>query len=223
MNPGTAIATIEPPAAAPTFADLRDACTKFEQRFAEELVAGDWKIGATYGRLRPESKRPDVAGSKLLARPRVKAYADLLHSMIASRLNIDGTRVLRELGRLAFANMQDFINPATGALIPPHRLDREAAAAIQEMTVEERKVGRGKARTTIRQYRYKLAPKHGPLTTIAEHFNILSPDRQLPQNPTGGTVTTNNFLIVADGGKAARAKIEKALNGISSRMEPVGT
>lgn len=205
--------------------DLRKLCRPMEQRFAQDLVAGDWKVGRAYARLFPDRKSPDVAGWRMLNRPHVRAYADAMHRFLAAQAGVTAMRTLQELGRMAFANVQDLVDPTTGEVIPPHELPRDVAAAVQEFEVVEKlskpkkaKKGGRPAKPVVvsRTVKYKLANKHDPLKTIAHHFNMLNPDRQLPQNPSN---TTNNILVVAGNRDEVTSKIDKLLEGIGSRLE----
>ena len=78
--------------------------------------------------------------------------------------------IARELHRLGFANMADYIR--VGANGDPYvdlsGLTREQAAAIAEVTVEDFLDGRGEDARDVRRVRFKLTDKRGALVDLAK-------------------------------------------------------
>lgn len=84
-------------------------------------------------------------------------------------------KVIGELGRIAFANILDYINPATGE-VNIATIDRQKAAPIVEYSVTTTKAG-----TTTK---LKLADKLGGLDRLARHVGAYEVDNaQKVQTP----------------------------------------
>jgi hypothetical protein len=82
-----------------------------------------------------------------------------------------------ELAKIAFANMQDY-SPRPGETIDLHRLDRDRAAAVDELTVDEVVDPAG---VLHRRTRLKLHNKLAALTSLARHLGMFL-DRPVPEN-----------------------------------------
>src|SRR5690625_1284215 len=78
-------------------------------------------------------------GHQLLQDPRVQAALREAMDKRSQRTAIDQDRVLMELGRMGFANMLDYVQVQEDgtARINLRALNRDTAAAIQEVTVEQ--------------------------------------------------------------------------------------
>ena len=87
----------------------------------------------------------DANASRLLKNAKVATRVSELKAAAARASTVTAARVLDELGKIAFANMADYMRP--GADGDPYldfsKLTRDQAAALQEVTVEDFKDGRG--------------------------------------------------------------------------------
>lgn len=162
--------------------------------FAQELAKGRT---ATEAYASAGYKPDDGNASKLAARPDVQARVQEITGAAAERAGVTVEQVIRELSKLAFANMLDFIRIGPDGL--PYTdfsaLTREQAAAIGEIIVETRRdltapatdeelepQGHGGALKRERasdvpgpdivKVRFKLADKRGPLTDLARHLGM---------------------------------------------------
>ncbi len=113
--------------------------------------------------------------SRLLTKRKVLALIDRFNTERASRVEIRAEKVLEELGRIAFANMQDYIRIQDGeAYIDFSALSRDQAAAIQEVTVEEYSEGRGEDKRNIKRTKFKLAEKRGALELLGKYHKLFT-------------------------------------------------
>ncbi len=119
--------------------------TEFQKKFVEEYVS-DPKKDATKAARRAGStaKEPNKTADALLKNPKVvNAIAER-----RKQLGDDGKkpeRVLEEITRLAFSNVQSLFDDK-GNLLPLHKLDEYVSASISSIEVSEEFRGRGKNR-----------------------------------------------------------------------------
>jgi phage terminase small subunit len=83
-------------------------------------------------------------------------------------------KVVAELGRLAFANMLDYIRitPGGGIEVDLSRIERDTAAAILEVTVDTYVDGRGEDAREVKRVRFKLADKRAALVDLGKHLGL---------------------------------------------------
>jgi phage terminase small subunit len=129
------------------------------------------------------SKRgAEVTACRLLRRPAVRNRIAALMKKRAEKLDLTGEKVLKELARLAFANMADYIDigPDGSARVNLSRVDRDKGAAIQEVTIDEysERSGRVKDRTptfeTVKRIKFKLADKGQNLERLGRHLKLFT-------------------------------------------------
>jgi phage terminase small subunit len=84
------------------------------------------------------------------------------------RTEVTADRVVTELAKIAFANMRDY-SPRPGEAIDLHRIDRDRAAAIEVITIDEAIDPAGVLR---RRTRLKLHDKLAALTSLARHLGM---------------------------------------------------
>ena len=125
--------------------------------------------------------------SRLLTKSNVKALIAKLQEKIIAKLDISAERVLEELGKLAFANMMDYmvINPETGrAEGDLSKLTRDQAAAIQEIREDHTGgAGDGERRLVLRTT-FKLADKGLNLERLGRYHKLFT-DRIEIKDSTG--------------------------------------
>lgn len=121
-----------------------------------------------------------VTGCKLLKNAKV---ADELRAVTEKRLEkleLTGDRVINELALLGFSNMYDYIktNGHGDIYVNLAELDRDKAAAIQEITVDVYTEGHGEQAREVKKTRFKLADKGQNLERLGKHFGIFNKDNE---------------------------------------------
>jgi phage terminase small subunit len=147
------------------------------QRFVEEYLIDMDHIRA-YVRA-GFSKSSAGNATKLLAEPEI--MLGILRGKIArrARATVTAERVLEELARLAFANLSDYMTISEDGT---QRLDlsgvgREQMAALQEITTDTRKDGRGEDADTIERTKIKIVDKKGALELLMKHLGMEKPQK----------------------------------------------
>lgn len=165
-----------------------------QQRFAEEYLVD---LNATQAALRAgySEKTASSQGQRLLTKVDVQASISKAREEISKRTEITQDAVLKELAKIGFANMQDYMKagPDGDPYLDFSELTREQAAALIEVTVEDFKEGRGEAARDVRRVKFKLADKKGALVDIGKHLGMFK-ERVEHTGKDGGpieTITTN--------------------------------
>jgi len=123
--------------------------TKQRLFIAEFLVDGNGARAAiSAGYAKANAKQ---IAFQVLSNPAVAAEIDRRTAARMRRLEIKGESVVQELGRLAFANMADYITLQKDGspYINVVGLSREQMAAIADITVDEYVEGRGEEQLTV--------------------------------------------------------------------------
>lgn len=141
--------------------------THKQQRFVEEyLVDGNGRraaIAAGYS----EATATEMAHENL-SKPHVAGVIEEKRRAVAERLEITPEKVMAELAKLAFVNMQDFAR-AGGDWT---KLTRAQMAAITEIHLEERTEIDGDRPATVRVAKIKLADKKGALVDLGKFLGM---------------------------------------------------
>lgn len=104
--------------------------------------------------------------------------------------------VLEELGKLAFANMLDYITVGSDGLahVDLSKLDRDKAAAIQEVVVDQYMEGGGEDAVPVKKIRFKLADKKAALVDIGKHLGMFI-DRKEVGGPGDFAAMTDEEIV----------------------------
>lgn len=115
-------------------------------------------------------------GSRLLKTVDVSKRIEELTAKRAEKLEITADRVLREIALLGFSNMQDYIrtNSEGDVYVNLGELDRDKAAAIQEVTVDVYTEGHGEQAREVKKTKFKLADKRGSLELLGKYFKLFT-------------------------------------------------
>lgn len=123
--------------------------------------------------------RNDSNASKMASRPDIQARVTEITGKSAELTQISIARVLTELGKIGFANMQDYVTIGADGLpfVDMTRVDRDKMAAVQEIHVEQSSRtetnGEGeKEAVPVRKVRFKLADKRAALVEIGRHLGM---------------------------------------------------
>jgi len=114
----------------------------------------------------------DVKASQLLGTDKVRARVDELLSKRATKLEIKAEKVLEEIQRLAFSNMQDYtrVDGDGRALLDLTAITRDQFAAVQEIR-EDTTGGSGDGeRKVVVRTTLKLADKVKALDQLMRHL-----------------------------------------------------
>lgn len=142
-------------------------------RFAEEYILD---LNATQAAIRAgySAKTAYSAGERLLRDVEVSAAVQKSKERRAAKLEITQDRVLLEIARIALLDPQAFYN-ADGSLKPVQELDKDTAATITSVEVEEDIVTiDGETKITGRTKKLKMADKVAALTLAARHLGMLT-------------------------------------------------
>lgn len=124
------------------------------------------------------------AGQQIGVSTRAEAYAILNRAVVADRVQeilhqrfnkagITAERTLKELARIAFSDIRDLYDPATGELLPVHELSDDTAAVVSKIKVEIVGTGTGNARQFTVVKTISTADKMAALNLLARHFKIV--------------------------------------------------
>jgi hypothetical protein len=125
--------------------------------------------------------------------------------------------ILEEEARLAFSDIRELFDD-DGNLLPPYRLPRDVAAAIQSFDVIERSIPRGNGEEPIvtTTYKYKLWDKSSALERLSRHLGLYRADNeQKPKSNVFQQINLNMSDFTEDeletlvrlGGKIANSQL----------------
>jgi phage terminase small subunit len=139
--------------------------------FAQELAKGKT---ATEAYALAGYKGDRTAASRLSTNVNIQERVAELQSKGAERAEISVEKVLRELAKIGFSNMLDYMRagPDGDPYLDFSALSRDQAAALQEVTVEDFKDGRGEDARDVRRVKFKLADKRAALVDIGKHLGM---------------------------------------------------
>jgi phage terminase small subunit len=107
----------------------------------------------------------------------------------AKRYDVSADKIMSELARLGFSNVQDYMRITDGGdpAIDLSAVDRDQFAAVSELNVEDFIVGRGDGARDVRRVRIKMHDKLSALKTLGNAF-ALFPERHEVTGAGGGPV-----------------------------------
>lgn len=126
-----------------------------------------------------------VCAAKLLGNASVRARVSELQARVAKRLEFDAVDVLRELAKIGFSDMGNYMK--LGADGDPRldfsELTPDHTAALQEVTVDTYMDGRGEDAREVKRVKFKLADKRAALVDLGKHFGAFNADKSGGKNP----------------------------------------
>ena len=166
---------------------MSDELSKKQELFVSEYLVG---LNATQAAIRAgyNPRHARNAGYRNLKQPQVKAAIDQAQAPRFAKLALDADAVLAELARIAQANILDYMRfePDGTPIVDLSRVDRETAAALSEVVVEEFLAARP-GRPAVRRVRFRLHDKLAALDKLARHFGLLR-ERASLETPDGSEV-----------------------------------
>lgn len=118
-----------------------------------------------------------VCGCQLLKSPKIQARISTLYQPTLDRYEVTADKVVRELAKLAFSNLQDYMSVDSDGLprLDLSAIDRDQAAAISEVTCEiirtEREDG---SSLPVLKAKIKLADKRASLVELGKLVGVIS-------------------------------------------------
>ena len=152
------------------------ALTPRRRRFVEEYLV-DLNISAAMRRAGYKGPFPGTA--RMMRNPEVAAAIARAMAERSERTRITADAVLVELGRIGFANILDYTRVGDDGelMVDLSALDRDKAAAISEVVVEDFRDSRAKDARECRRVRFKLMDKRAALVVLGRHLGIFRDDR----------------------------------------------
>ena len=119
-----------------------------------------------------KSKRvAEAAASRLLSNVRVKARLDYLRRQLAAKTEITAEKVLKEMAKIGFSNIQDFTSRGN-AITDISELDPSIAAAIESVQSDIRYDSGRDSEGYTEKVKIKLHSKLGALNSLAEILKL---------------------------------------------------
>lgn len=143
------------------------------QRFIAEYMK-DLNATQAYIRAGYSPNGANASAAKLLANPSIRARVDIEIAKSAARTGTTPDRVLRELGRIAFAQPQAIIDFATAQVREDAEVDDLAAVASVKVKTIPTKAGEGVEREV------KLYDKLNALDALGRHLGMFRDSYMLP-------------------------------------------
>ncbi|ENX03607.1 hypothetical protein F900_00701 [Acinetobacter modestus] len=188
-----------------------------QQRFVDEYLVDR---NATQAAIRAgySQKTATVIGAENLTKPNIQEAIKLGEAEIAERTKITQDRVMKELEKIGFSNMLDYITITNGGdpVTDFSALTRDQAAAISEITVEEYTEGRGEDARNVKRTKFKLSDKRSALVDMGRHLGMFK-DKVEITGANGGPIQqhhTNTPLSLDDLAKLTPEELSRlAING----------
>lgn len=157
-------------------AELNKKQELFVQEYLVDLNGKQAAIRAGYS-----PKTAEVQASRLLSLAKVAEAVSKAQAKRSERTEITADQVLQELAKIGFANMKDYIRTtdAGDAFVDLSELNREQAAAISEVTVEDFVDGRGDDARDVRKIKFKLSDKRAALVDMGKHLGMFIERKEL--------------------------------------------
>lgn len=156
----------------------------FVQEYLVDLNGTQAAIRAGYS---PDSAA--MIGSDNLRKPNIARAIGKAQQARLNRAELTGDMVIAELRKLGFANMQDYMSstPEGDPFLDFSALSRDEAAALQEVTVEDYREGRGDGAREVKRVKFRLADKRAALVDLGKHLKLFV-ERHEVTGPNGGPI-----------------------------------
>jgi len=151
--------------------------TPKQKAFFEEWVRNGQNGAAAYRtayNTKAGAKKVTENASKILRHPEIAPLVAEHRSRqraavkkVIARYEVTEERLVAELARLAFSNMEDYTRLVGGErIIDLSEADRDHLAAVSELTVEDFTLGRGDEARDVRRVKLKLHDKRGSIVDL---------------------------------------------------------
>lgn len=145
--------------------------TDKEERFCEEYIID---LNATQAAIRAgySERSASEIGYENLRKPQIVTRIQELKEARSKRTQITADKVLREFAKIAFSNIQDYIND-DHTVKNLRDIGRSKSAAISSIKKTRQKVGKDIINESIE---FKLYDKKGSLELIGKHIGFFKED-----------------------------------------------
>jgi len=147
--------------------------TAKQARFVDEYMVD---LNATQAAIRAgySAKTAADIGRQLLRKTPVAGAIAERQRAVSERTGVTAERVIEELAKIGFANMQDYMRVGSDGdpYLDFSALTRDQAAALSEVTVEDFKDGRGEDARDVRRVKFKLHDKRAALVDLGKHLGL---------------------------------------------------
>lgn len=155
---------------------------KFCREYQIDLNATQAAIRAGYSK-----KTANEQGARLLANVSIQAFMKTLIDAQVKRTEITADMVIKELAKVGFANLQDYVK-AGFSIEDIQELERDHAAAIESIRVKQ--TGGDYPSTEIN---FKLHDKISALEKLGRHLGIFEKDNE--QSKTDNNITFTETIL----------------------------
>lgn len=133
--------------------------TRFFEEYTKDCNATAAALRAGYSK-----RAASESGYRLLHRHDIAAHVAVWRAKMARDAELTAEKVVSELMKLAFANIQDLVDFEAGGAIDLSKIKREKAAAIAELIIEEK--------DGVKRTRLKMAEKRSALVDLGKHLGL---------------------------------------------------
>jgi len=176
-----------------------------ERVFVDAFIASDDALYAIRQaradvNARIEAKQPhcySFASARALEyskRPLIQAAIAERLATIAARYELTADRVLSELAKIVYSNMEDYVamNEDGDLTLKLDTATRDQMAVVSEIKVEEVTEGRGEDKRTVRKTTFKLHDKLSAIDKAMKRLGLFAPDKLELSGVNGGPIQTDN-------------------------------
>ncbi len=147
--------------------------TAKQQRFIEEYPV-DFNGTKAAERAGYSKKTAGQQASRLLKNVKIQAAIQKRIGKLTTKAEVSVERILNELVKVGFANLQDYIRVTTDGdpYVDLSEMTEYQAAALQEITVEDFKDGRGDNARDVRRVKIKMLDKLSALEKLGKYLGM---------------------------------------------------
>jgi phage terminase small subunit len=173
--------------------------SKLQRAFFNNLLSKKYKtqaeayIAAGY---KARGRAAETNASRLLSNAKFKAHYDKAMAKAAETTDINAERVLREEGRIAFADIAEIFDK--GTLISPSELPEDIRRAISGVEIIER-FSPGEKKWKEVKYKYRFWDKGRSLERLGKHLKLYKDQAKLELGFDGDTVAAWKLILQSIG------------------------
>lgn len=160
---------------------------KFCQEYIVDLNATQAAIRAGYSQ-----KTANEQGARLLANVSIKKLVSELKEKRAKRTEITADMVIKELAKIGFSNIQDFIG-GSNSISDISTIDKEKAASVSSIETTTTIRGKGEDQYAETSTKIKVWDKTKALEQLGRHLGIFEKDNE--QNKPDSNTTFTEIII----------------------------